>query len=230
MAPRIVFIVSPEGTDGLLTRSWDATSTAGRSGYSASVAPSWRHAYHEHAYYFIGNRAVGLKFDSDRKLGFLINDLARLLRRNFDRRLQSLGLTQAQWRAIAHLSRNEGMTQVALAEILEVQAITLTRLIDRMQSAGWVERRSHPSDRRAVQLYLTGKCQPILAEMQSRASETLAEALAGIATGAEQQVVDALQRMKTNLVTAETAALAVEPKTRMHRDVGRKPARIGRAR
>jgi DNA-binding MarR family transcriptional regulator len=173
---------------------------------------------------------VGLKFDSDRKLGFLINDLARLLRRNFDRRLQSLGLTQAQWRAIAHLARNEGMTQAALAEILEVQAITLTRLIDRMQSAGWVERRSHPSDRRAVQLYLTGKCQPILAEMQSRASETLAEALAGIATGAEQQVVEALQRMKTNLVTAETAATAVEPKTRMNRDVGRKSARIGRAR
>ena len=173
---------------------------------------------------------MGLKFDSDRKLGFLINDLARLLRRNFDRRLQSLGLTQAQWRAIAHLARNEGMTQIALAEILEVQAITLTRLIDRMQSAGWVERRSHPTDRRAVQLYLTSKCQPILAEMQSRASETLAEALAGIATGAEQQVVEAPQRMKTNLVNAETAANAVEPKTRMTRDVGRKPARIGRTR
>ena len=173
---------------------------------------------------------MGFKFDPDRKLGFLINDLARLLRRNFDRRLQSLGLTQAQWRAVAHLSRNEGMTQAALAEILEVQAITLTRLIDRMQSAGWVERRAHPSDRRAVQLYLTGKCQPILAEMQSRASETLADALSGIAAGTEQQVVETLLRMKSNLVTAETAATATEPKTRMNRDVGRKPARVGRAR
>ena len=173
---------------------------------------------------------MALKLDSDRKLGFLVNDLARLLRRNFDRRLQSLGLTQVQWRAIAHLSRNEGMTQIALADILEVQAITLTRLIDRMETAGWVERRSHPSDRRAMQLYLTGKCQPILAEMQSRASETLEEALAGIAAATEQQVVAALQRMKTNLVAAETAAIAVEPKTRMNRHVGRKPARIGRAR
>jgi len=173
---------------------------------------------------------VGFKFDSERTLGFLINDLARLLRRNFDRRLPSLGLTQAQWRAIAHLSRNEGMTQVALAEILEVQAITLTRLIDRMESAGWVERRSHPTDRRAVQLYLTSKCQPILAEMQSRASETLAQASAGIAASAEQQVVDVLQRMKANLVAAETAVTATEPKTRMNRDVGRKSARIGRTR
>jgi len=173
---------------------------------------------------------VGLKFDPERKLGFLVNDLARLLRRNFDRRLQSLGLTQVQWRAIAHLSRNEGMTQAALAEILEVQAITLTRLIDRMESAGWVERRSHPSDRRAVQLYLMGKCQPILSEMQSRASETLAEASAGIAASAEQQALDVLQHMKANLVAAETAAAAIQPKTRMSRDVGRKSARIRRAR
>jgi len=173
---------------------------------------------------------VAFKFDPDRKLGFLINDLARLLRRNFDRRLQSLGLTQAQWRAVAHLSRNEGLTQISLAEILEVQAITLTRLIDRMESAGWVERRKHPSDRRAVQLYLTAKCQPILAQMQDRASETMADALTGIGTASEQQVVETLQRIKNNLVTAETAATAIEPKTRTNRDVGRNPARTRRAR
>lgn len=160
----------------------------------------------------------------------LITDVARMLRRSFDRRLESLDLTQAQWRALVNIARTEGLSQTALAECLEIQPITVGRLIDRMQSAGWVERRSHPSDRRAMQLYLTGKCQPILAEMQSRASETLAEALAGIGTGAEQQVVEALTRMKTNLVTAEAAAIAVEPKTRMNRDVGRKSARIGRAR
>ncbi len=161
------------------------------------------------------------KQDSDRHLGFLLNDIARLLRRNFDRRLQSLGLTQAQWRALAHLSRNEGMTQIALADSLEVQAITLARLIDRMESAGWVERRNHPSDRRAVQLYLTSKCQPILAEMQSRATETLAEALAGVPVAAQQQIVEALQRMKQNLVAAEGAVTAVDSKPRMNRHVGR---------
>ena len=174
---------------------------------------------------------MGFKFDHERKLGFLINDLARLLRRNFDRRLQSLGMTQAQWRAIAHLSRNEGMTQVALADILEVQAITFTRLIDRMESAGWVERRSHPSDRRAMQLYLTPKCQPILAEMQSRAAETLATRRRASPPSAEQQVLETLHRMKSNLVTAEDSGRAPsEPKTRMNRDVGRKSARTGRAR
>jgi MarR family transcriptional regulator for hemolysin len=159
---------------------------------------------------------VTVKLEYDRHLGFLVNDLARLLRRNFNRRVQSLGLTQAQWRAIAHLSRNEGMTQ--------------TELIDRMQNAGWVERRNHPSDRRAVQLYLTGKCEPILAEMQSRATDTLHDALTGIAPSTQQQVMDVLERMKQNLATCEDAAATTETSARTNRDVGRKPARLRRAR
>ncbi len=171
-----------------------------------------------------------IKLEHDRHLGFLINDLARLLRRNFNRRLQSLGLTQAQWRAIAHLSRDEGMTQIELADRLDVQAITLTRLVDRMQNAGWVERRNHPSDRRAVQLYLTGKCEPILAEMQSRAADTLRDALAGITQSTQQQVMEALERMKQNLATCEDAAATTETKTRTNRDVGRKATRLRRAR
>jgi MarR family transcriptional regulator for hemolysin len=173
---------------------------------------------------------VTVKLEYDRHLGFLVNDLARLLRRNFNRRVQSLGLTQAQWRAIAHLSRNEGMTQTELADRLDVQAITLTRLVDRMQNAGWVERRNHPSDRRAVQLFLTGKCEPILAEMQSRAADTLHDALTGIAPSTQQQVMDVLERMKQNLATCEDAAATTETSARTNRDVGRKPARLRRAR
>ena len=125
---------------------------------------------------------------TDRTLGFLVNDIARLLRRNIDRRLQSLRLTQAQWRAIVHLSRNEGMTQAMLAESLEIQPITLTRLIDRMESAGWVERRTHPLDRRAVQLFLTAQSQPILDEMHARAADTLSDATRGVAPRAQRQL------------------------------------------
>ena len=143
---------------------------------------------------------------TDRTLGFLVADLARLLRRNMDRRLQSLGLTQAQWRAIVHLSRSEGMTQAALAESLEIQPITLTRLIDRMESAGWVERRTHPADRRAVQLYLTAQSQPILEEMHARAADTLTEATRGVAPRAQRQLVATLEQMKRNLLAAETTA------------------------
>src|SRR5262245_15584562 len=143
---------------------------------------------------------------TDRALGFLVADLARLLRRSMDRRLQSLNLTQAQWRAIVHLSRNEGMSQAALAESLEIQPITLTRLIDRMESAGWVERRTHPADRRAVQLYLTAQSQPILEEMHARADDTLTEATHGVAPRAQRQLVATLEQMKRNLLAAETTA------------------------
>jgi len=128
-----------------------------------------------------------------------------------DRRLQSLGLTQAQWRAIVYLSRDEGMTQAALAESLEIQPITLTRLIDRMESAGWVERRTHPGDRRAVQLYLTPQSQPILEEMHARAADTLNEATRGVAPRAQRQLVATLEHLKHNLVAAETAAASAEP-------------------
>ena len=145
---------------------------------------------------------------TDRTLGFLVSDLARLLRRNMDRRLQSLGLTQAQWRAIVHLSRSEGMTQATLAESLEIQPITLTRLIDRMQSAGWVERRTHPLDRRAVQLYLTPQSQPILEEMHARATDTLNDATRGVAPRALRQLAATLEQIKHNLTAAESTAVS----------------------
>ena len=148
---------------------------------------------------------------TDRTLGFLVADVARLLRRSMDRRLQSLGLTQAQWRAIVHLSHSEGMTQATLAERLEIQPITLTRLIDRMQSAGWVERRTHPLDRRAVQLYLTPQSQPILEQLHALGAATLHEATRGVTPRAQRQLLSTLEHLKHNLIAAETAAVSPEP-------------------
>jgi MarR family transcriptional regulator for hemolysin len=142
-------------------------------------------------------------FDPDRSLGVLITDVARLLRRSFDRRLESLSLTQAQWRALVNIARTEGLSQTALAECLEIQPITVGRLIDRMESAGWVERRSHPADRRAVQLYLTPKSQPIIEEIHSRANDMMAECVVGMSSAAQKQLFEHLQRIKQNLATAE---------------------------
>lgn len=170
------------------------------------------------------------RFD-DRSIGFLINAVARLVRRNFNRRVQPLGLTQQQWRAIAHLSRNEGLTHVALADSLEIQPITLTRLIDRMESAGWVERRPHPADRRATQLFLTPKAQPVLDELHRFAADTLAEAVAGMTVAAQKQLVDDLLHIKHNLLAAESAAAEdTEHITRTNKDVRRKPSKLQRAR
>lgn len=160
-------------------------------------------------------------FDPDRSLGVLISDVAKMLRRSFDRRLQSLGLTQAQWRAIINISRTEGMSQTALADCLEIQPITVGRLIDRMESAGWVERRGHPLDRRAVQLYLTPKCEPILHEIHSRANDMMAECVAGMPAAAQKQLFENLQRIKRNLVTADAKSGAESEANGRTNDVGR---------
>jgi MarR family transcriptional regulator, transcriptional regulator for hemolysin len=159
-------------------------------------------------------------FDPDRSLGVLITDVARMLRRSFDRRLESLSLTQAQWRALVNIARTEGLSQTALAECLEIQPITVGRLIDRMESAGWVERRSHPADRRAVQLYLTAKSQPIIEEIHSRANDMMAECVAGLSSAAQKQLLEHLQRIKQNLGSAEAKSEDEEANGRTN-DVGR---------
>lgn len=141
----------------------------------------------------------------EKSIGFLINDVARLLRRNFNRRARELGLSQAQWQALAYLSRQEGVNQVTLAETLEIQPMTLARLIDRLQEAGLVVRRADPGDRRAFRLYLTDAAQPLLGRMWDFALETREEAMAGVAEAKKQALIDALCHMRQNLVEAESA-------------------------
>ncbi len=151
--------------------------------------------------------------DPSRNLGFLVHEVARLMRRRFDRRVQSLGLTQAQWRTLVHLSRCEGMNQAALAEILEIRPITLTRLLDKLQQAGWVERRPDPSDRRMFRLYITEQAQPMLAELQAAAAETRAEATQGLSSAMRRELIDLLCTVKSNLLTAERSR---EPEQAIH--------------
>jgi DNA-binding MarR family transcriptional regulator len=134
-------------------------------------------------------------------LGFLLHEVSRLLRRNLDRRLQ---LTQAQWRTMAYLARKEGINQARLAEIMEIRPITLARLIDRLQEAGWVERRADPGDRRACRLYLTDSAGPLIREMYALGAETTEQALAGFSTAARKRLIDDLCRLKRNLLAAET--------------------------
>ncbi|MEQ9042731.1 MAG: MarR family transcriptional regulator [Alphaproteobacteria bacterium] len=140
--------------------------------------------------------------DPDQSVGFLVNDVARLLRRNFNRRAQELGLSQAQWQALAYLSRQEGVNQVNLAESLEIQPMTLARLIDRLQEAGLVARRPDPGDRRAFRLYLTAAARPLLDRMWDLAAETRAEAMAGLADDRRQALIESLRHVKRNLVAA----------------------------
>jgi len=131
--------------------------------------------------------------------GFLIGDVSRSLRRDFERRVDALGLTMTQWRAIAHLLRHPGINQAMLAEILEVTPITLTRLIDRMEDAGWIERQRDPNDRRAVQLHLTPAIQPLLDKMHAHANASHDAAFAGISKTDETKMQEILEQIKSNL-------------------------------
>lgn len=144
----------------------------------------------------------------ERSFGFLLHDVSRLLRKRFDRRAQSLGITRAQWSVIAHLHRHEGVNQTTLAEILEIQKITLARLVDRLEQAGWVERRPDPTDRRANRLYLTDKVAPMWERMRELAGEIFDDALQGLPLGERELLIDWLLAVKRNLATPERVAMA----------------------
>jgi len=137
-----------------------------------------------------------------------VGDVARLLRRNFNRRAQALGLSQAQWRALAYLSRQQGVSQASLADRLEIQPITLVRLLDRLQAAGLVTRRPDPHDRRAFRLYLTDRAQPLLARMWSIATQSREKALAGMPIQRQRMLIKSLQHLRQNLLQAEDSATA----------------------
>ncbi len=140
-----------------------------------------------------------MPFDSEQSFGFLLHDIARLMRKKFDQRAKALGLSRSQWQVLVHLSRHEGINQSGLAEILEIENITLGRLIDRMEEAGWVERRPDPRDRRARLLFMTEKVAPVMERMFSIAEETRNDALAGLPPAQREMLLDALRFVRSNL-------------------------------
>ena len=141
-----------------------------------------------------------------RSFGFLMHDVSRLMRKSFDRRASAIGLTRSQWRVLAHLSRNEGVKQAGLAEILEIKPITLARLLDRLGANGWVERRSDPNDKRARRLFLTAKARPILVELREVALSVREEALSGFDAAEQDRLIDQLRAVKENLLAADETA------------------------
>jgi MarR family transcriptional regulator for hemolysin len=145
-----------------------------------------------------------------RTLGFVLNDVARLMRKRFEQRARAaaLGLTRAQAAVLAYLARQEGINQAALAQLLELEPITLARLLDRLQAAGLIERRPDPKDRRAHLLYLTAAAYPLLDRIFALAAEVREDALAGVSEADRSRLLDLLIEMKANLI-ADAAALEV---------------------
>ena len=141
----------------------------------------------------------------DLSFGYLLNDVTLLFRKHFDRRAVKFGLTRAQWRATKMLYHREGLRQTELAEFLEMEPIAVGRVIDRLQAAGFVERRADPKDRRAWRLYTTEQSRVIIDDMELIARELRKDATRGIAYAELEQALAVLGRIKDNLLALEQA-------------------------
>jgi DNA-binding MarR family transcriptional regulator len=113
-------------------------------------------------------------------LPFEIGETAHALRKAFDRRAVGLGVTRAQWKVLFRLTRQPGMRQIELADMLDIEPITLSRIVDRLEEAGLVERVADPADRRAWRLHVTTKAQPLVEKLRALADGMIAQAFAGI--------------------------------------------------
>ncbi len=143
----------------------------------------------------------------ERLVGALIDDVHRVLTRIFDRRMARLEMTRAQWRVLTFLIRQDGMTQSALAELLEMERAPLGRLVDRLEESGWVERRGDPGDKRAKRVYRTAKIDPFLSTLKDDAHDVLSMALDGVPRAARLTLIHELSRVKANLQAAEGRVL-----------------------
>ena len=133
------------------------------------------------------------------RFAYQIVETARAIRRDFDRRAASLGATRAQWRVLARLSHRDGQRQVELADALDVEPITLCRMVDRLAEAGLVERRPDETDRRAWRIHLTGKAKPVIASLHELADDFHRDLLDGVADADRETTQRVLARMRHNL-------------------------------
>ncbi|HVY79921.1 MAG TPA: MarR family transcriptional regulator [Steroidobacteraceae bacterium] len=153
--------------------------------------------------------------DRLRNLGFLIKDVSQLWARYFESHADQIGLTLTQAKVLVYLSRNEGCTQARLAELCDTDPMTLVRVLDRMETDGFLERRPDPSDRRVYRLFLKPSSDPILAEITRIGDKARGEVLAGLSTEERGQLIVLLERVHANLLaltpTASEPARASAP-------------------
>jgi DNA-binding MarR family transcriptional regulator len=143
--------------------------------------------------------------------GYLLYDTSRLLRRRFMERGRAYGLTSSQWRVVAELSRADGLTQVALANQLEIEPMTVSRIVDRLERGGFVERIADLADRRAKLVWLTPKSRAMFDAMRIIAEEVYEDAFEGIDPPERLRLVERLKHINANLSKNFTPVHEEEP-------------------
>ena len=149
----------------------------------------------------------------NREFAFTLNDVARMLRTYADQKAAQFGITRAQWVVLVRLDRSEGLKQSELADILDLQPISLTRLLDKLCECGLIERRADPVDRRAKRLFLTPAARPLLEKLGNLGEDLMATALAGVVADSVERMIGELGIVKENLrqaIAQRTAGTAGE--------------------
>lgn len=144
------------------------------------------------------------------RLGFLVHDAARLIRKRFEQRASEYGLSAAQWRLLFRLGKEPGVAQARLAELLEIEPISVSRLLDRMEEGGWIERRQDASDRRVRMVFPTLKARETYGYVRSLAGEVYEEALAGVPDETRKALIEALEGISRNLSDGESCGVTAE--------------------
>src|ERR1700678_2572701 len=145
-----------------------------------------------------------------RSFGFLLKDASRLYVQRFEQRAGGLGLTLPQCKALVHLAQREGISQSQLAEATDLEPMTLVRILDRMESDGWLERRSDPADRRARRLYLKAKGKPLVNDIWHLVDLTRGEAFAGIPRKHADLLIELLEKVQSNFASLEALPARTE--------------------
>jgi DNA-binding MarR family transcriptional regulator len=137
--------------------------------------------------------------DDEHYIGYTITDVGRLLRTVFERRVRAVGLTRAQWLVIARVHRRPGLSQSEVADLLEIEKASAGRLIDRMETKGWLRRQSDPGDRRINRLHLTPAANRLHAAIWPIAEATVDEALGDLSAKERRALTGLMTRVKSKL-------------------------------
>jgi MarR family transcriptional regulator for hemolysin len=142
------------------------------------------------------------KMPVQREIAFTIMDVARMLKTYADQRARRFGISRAQWGVLVRLDRSEGLKQSELADILDLQPISLTRLLDRLAENSLIERRADPNDRRANRLFLTPAARPLLEQLAELGNDMMATVLDGLDAKTVERMLRDLGLVKDNLRAA----------------------------
>jgi MarR family transcriptional regulator for hemolysin len=142
------------------------------------------------------------KLPIKREMAFTIMDVARLIKTYADQRARQFGISRAQWAVLIRIERTEGLKQSELAEMLDLQPITLTRLLDRLADSGLIERRADPNDRRANRLYLMPAAKPLLGQLAELGADMMETVLEGLSATSIERMLKELSAVKGNLRAA----------------------------